>query len=59
MVVYEIDGEIVEVSGTVGYVRNNQLVYEYNGVCYHLYSDTLSVSKLIEVANGMEVVTIK
>lgn len=59
MTTFEIDGEIVEVGGTIGYVRNNQLVYEYNGVCYQIYSDTLSVSKLIEVANGMEVVMAK
>lgn len=59
MVTHEIDGEIVDVGGIYGYVRNQQLVYEYNGVCYQIYSDTLSVSKLIEVAIGMEVVVAK
>lgn len=59
MVVSEVSGELVEIAGNVGILSNQQLVYEYNGVSYHIYSDKLSVAKLIELALGMEVVAIK
>lgn len=59
MVLSEIDGEMVEIAGNIGILYTNQLVYEYNGVKYHIYSDTLPTSKLIELALGMEVVTMK
>ena len=43
----------------VGFVYENSITCVYNGVEYKIYSDTLTVAELIEVANGMEVVVTK
>ncbi len=59
MVISEVNGELIEIAGNMGILSNQQLIYEYNGVRYHIYSDKLSASKLVELALGMEVVAAK
>ena len=58
MVVNEIDGEIVDIYGTFGYcVSNsniNKIYFVLNGVSYQIWSDSVDVATLIEVASGME-----
>ena len=60
MVVTEIDGEIVDIYGTFGYTVNNsninKLYFTYNGVSYQIWSDSVNVSTLVEVASGMELI---
>lgn len=56
----EVDGQIVDIYGILGYCVSNEninkLYFTYNGVSYQIWSDTVSVSTLIEVASGMEFV---
>lgn len=60
LVVEEIDGEIVDIYGTLGYVTSNaninKLYFVQNGISYLIYSDSESVATLVEVASGMEYV---
>lgn len=57
----EVEGEICEIYGTVGYIVSsnnvNKLFYTYNGVSYQIWSNTVATSTLIEIASGMEVVS--
>lgn len=57
----EVNGEIVEIYGTIGYVMSNaninKLYFSYNGIDYQIWSDSESVATLIEVASGMELVS--
>ena len=56
-----VNGEIVDIFGVFGYVVTNsninKLYFTYNGVSYQLYSNTVDVATLIEIASGMEYVT--
>ncbi len=54
-----VDGTMVDVLGTVGFVNGHYLTYEYNGVGYSIYSTSLSVAEMVEIAGGMEVVAMK
>jgi hypothetical protein len=58
-----IDGEIVEIYGTIGYVTTNgninKLYFTSNGVSYQIWSDCESVSTLIEIASGMEKIAVE
>ena len=55
----EVDGELVELYDGFGVYSSNSLSYSYNGVNYRIYSNELTVSELIEIANGMETVVTK
>lgn len=59
MVITEVSGELIEIAENVGILNTQQLIYEYNGVSYHIYSDKLTTSQLVELALGMEVVAEK
>ena len=59
VVINNIEGEMIDLMCGVGFVYDNSIVCVYNGVEYKIYSDTLTVAELIEVANGMEVVVTK
>lgn len=59
MHVSTIKGQLVDLDSGFGFYHNNSLTYCYNGVEYRIYSEVLSAAELIEVANGMEVVTTK
>lgn len=54
----EVNGELVDIYGICGYVVTNsninKLYFTYNGISYQIWSNTESVSTLIEVASGME-----
>ncbi len=54
-----IDGSMVDVLGTIGFVNGHYLNYEYNGVGYSIYSASLTVAEMVEIAGGMEVVAMK
>lgn len=54
-----VDGDMVDVLGTIGYVNGHYLNYQYNGVGYSIYSASLTVSEMVEIASGMEVVAMK
>jgi len=54
-----VEGEMIDLMNGVGFVKDNTILCVYNGVEYKIYSDTLTVAELIEVANGMEVVVTK
>lgn len=55
----QVNGKMVDVLGTIGFMNGNYLSYVYNGVSYHIHSNTLSVAEMVEIASGMEVVTMK
>ncbi len=59
----EINGEIVDIYGIIGYsVSNsniNKLYFTYNGIDYQIWSDSESVATLVEIASGMEVAAIE
>ena len=59
VVINNIEGEMIDLMCGVGFVYENSITCVYNGVEYKIYSDTLTVAELIEVANGMEVVVTK
>lgn len=54
-----VDGYMVDVAGTVGFINGYYLTYVYNGVNYNIYSTSLTVSELVNIATGMEVVAMK
>ncbi len=54
-----IEGEMIDLMNGVGFIQDDTIICVYNGVEYKIYSDTLTVAELIEVANGMEVVVTK
>ena len=54
-----IEGEMIDLMNGVGFICDGTVICIYNGVEYKIYSDTLTVAELIEVANGMEVVVTK
>ena len=54
-----IEGEMIDLMNGVGFICDGTVICVYNGVEYKIYSDTLTVAELIEVANGMEVVVTK
>ena len=60
LVIKEVNGEIVDIYGTFGYTVSNsnivKLYFTYNGVSYQIWSDSVSVSTLVEVASGMELI---
>ena len=63
LTVIEVDGTIADIYGIYGYYVSNEninkLYFTYNGVSYQIWSDSVSVSTLIEVASGMEFVEAK
>ncbi|MCI5745397.1 MAG: hypothetical protein MR270_03855 [Erysipelotrichaceae bacterium] len=58
MEIIEINGEIEEIYGIIGYSTSNnninKLFFTYQGVSYQIWSDSVSVATLIEIASGME-----
>ena len=58
-VLFEVDGELVELYDGFGVYSSNSLSYSYNGINYKIYSNDLTVAELINIANGMETVAIK
>lgn len=54
-VVNQIDGEVLDLLNGVGIYHDNILTYSYLGVEYNIYSDILTLSEMIEVANGMDI----
>ena len=63
LTVIDVDGTIADIYGVYGYYVSNEninkLYFTYNGVSYQIWSDSVSVSTLIEVASGMEFVEVK
>ncbi|MDD6302059.1 MAG: hypothetical protein PUA56_01935 [Bacillales bacterium] len=57
--VKEVSGELVELNSGLGYLQDNNLIFIYNGVEYRIYSKTLTVAELIEIANSMDIVVAK
>lgn len=55
----EVDGTLVDLYDGFGIYASNTLSYTYNGVDYKIYSTDLSVADLIEIANGLETVSMK
>lgn len=55
LVTFNVDGEVVDLINGFGIYHDNILTYSYSGVEYNIYSDVLTLSEMIEVANGMEV----
>jgi hypothetical protein len=55
----EIEGVMCDLIDGIGFFKNKTLSYVYNGVEYKIFSDVLTVSELIDIANGMEVVATK
>lgn len=55
----EVDGTLVDLYDGFGIYTSNTLSYSYNGVDYKIYSSDLSVAELIEIANGLETVSMK
>jgi outer membrane lipoprotein-sorting protein len=55
----EVKGVMCDLIDGVGFFENKTLTYVYNGVEYKILSEVLSVSELIDIANGMEVVATK
>lgn len=58
-VTVKIDGNLYDVYGGVAYQTGDVVTYIYNGVEYRFYSDVLKVNELIDIANGMEIITTK
>lgn len=52
----EVSGSLVELPLGIGYYNNQNLLFIHNGVEYRIYSDSLSVSEMIEVLDSMDVV---
>lgn len=63
MTIIEVNGEIVDIYGTIGYAVSNsninKLYFTYNGISYQIWSDTENVATLVEIASGMERVVIE
>ena len=55
----EVGGAMCDLISGIGFYEDDALTYAYNGVEYKIYSDTLTISELIDIANGMEVVATK
>ena len=56
MITLEVSGSIVELPLGIGYFNNQNLLFIHNGVEYRIYSDSLSVSEMIEVLDSLDVV---
>ena len=54
IVIKEISGNIVELPLGIGYYNNQNLMFIHNGVEYHIYSDSLNVSEMIEVLDSLD-----
>ncbi len=55
LVVNAINGDIVDLINGFGVYHDNILTYSYSGVEYNIYSDILTLSEMIQVANGMDI----
>ena len=55
----EVSGSLVELPLGIGYYNNKNLLFIHNGIEYKIYSDTLSVSEMIEVLDSMDKITEK
>lgn len=59
IVTMEVSGSLVELPLGIGYYNNKNLLFIHNGIEYKIYSDTLSVSEMIEVLDSMDKITEK
>lgn len=57
--ILEVEGEVVDLFNGFGWYNNGVLTYNYNGIEYNIYAKNVATSVLIEVANGMQVVSSK
>ncbi|MBE6124453.1 MAG: hypothetical protein E7184_02845 [Erysipelotrichaceae bacterium] len=57
--ILEVEGEVVDLFNGFGWYNNGVLSYTYNGVEYNIYAKNVATSLLVEVANGMQVVSKK
>lgn len=57
--ILEVEGEVVDLFNGFGWYHNGVLSYNYNGVEYCIYAKNVATSVLVEVANGMQVVSTK
>lgn len=55
VVTHTIEGEVVDLINGFGVYHDGILTYSYLGVEYNIYSDVLTLSEMIQVANGMDV----
>lgn len=55
VVTHTINGEVVDLINGFGVYHDSILTYSYLGVEYNIYSDVLTLSEMIQVANGMDV----
>ena len=56
IVTNQVSGSLVELPLGIGYYNNQNLLFIHNGVEYRIYSDSLSVTEMIEVLDSMDVV---
>lgn len=54
VVTLNLDGELVDLINGFGIYHDGILTYSYAGVEYNIYSDVLTLSEMIEVANAMD-----
>lgn len=54
MKISNIDMEYVETLNGVAFQSGNRLMYQKNGVTFDIYSDTMTVSQIIQVVNSLE-----
>lgn len=52
----EVNGQIVDLTLGLGFYFSKALSYLYNGVSYSIYSSSLTMAEMIDVANSLEVV---
>lgn len=52
--VKEVNATIVNFEKGLGYVSNNYLTYIYNGIKYEIYSDSLTVSEMIDIVSSLD-----
>lgn len=55
VVATKIDGEIVDLINGFGLYHDGILTYSYAGVEYNIYSDVLTLSEMIDIANAMDI----
>ena len=55
VVTLNLDGQIVDLINGFGIYHDGILTYSYAGVEYNIYSDVLTLSEMIDVANAMDI----
>lgn len=53
MKIIEVDMEYIETLNGIAFKDGNRITYQKNGVTYDIYSDTMSVSSIIKIVNGL------